>query len=69
MTGILKEGRIYKTPICYHCDHKKHPHGKTIINDPLAQRTPDGWICGVCIVERNQRILESMQKRMSWESI
>jgi hypothetical protein len=55
----------YKTPICHRCDHKKHPGGKMIMqNDKLAIHTKEGeWICGVCVTEMNNKILEGMNRR------
>ena len=50
---------------CHYCDHKKYPFGKTIFpDDRLARKTDKGdYMCGTCVLEMNQNILESMQRR------
>jgi hypothetical protein len=56
----------YKTGICHYCDHSKYPNGKIIdpSTDKNARRTNKGdFMCGVCALEINQRIVESMNRR------
>ena len=68
MTDVLIDlttRRRYNINRCHYCDHDKYPDGKIIDpSDKYARHTDKGdFMCGVCALEINQKILESMNRR------
>jgi hypothetical protein len=54
------------TSLCHYCRSDLFPHGKIIDHstDKLARRTSKGdWICGVCVTEMNNKIVDGMNRR------
>jgi hypothetical protein len=57
-------GKKYTLHRCYYCSHDKYPQGKVIMPfDKNARKTEKGdFMCGVCSIEMNRRIVEGMQR-------
>ena len=50
---------------CHYCSHEKYPQGKVIMPyDKFQRKTAKGdYMCGVCALEVNRKILDGMNSR------